>query len=91
MAEVKLDELKKLLVENCMLRVSTDEIKADTTLFGPGSLGLDSLDALQLTVAIERDYGLVIKDPETARKAFQSLAHLQQWLQMELAVATKTT
>ncbi len=84
MAEVKMEELKQLLVENCMLRVSPEEIKPEVPLFGPGSLGLDSLDALQMTVAIERNYGIAIQDPEVAKQAFQSLNHLQQWLCAEL-------
>ena len=85
MAEVKLDDLRKLLVDNCMLRVPPDEIQPETTLFGPGSLGLDSIDALQLTVGIEKTYGLAIKDPAVAREALQSVQGLQQWLNRQLA------
>ena len=80
MAAPQLDDLRRLLVENCMLRVPPEEIQLDTTLFGPGSLGLDSIDALQLTVGIEKSYGIAIKDPESAREAFQSVSSLQQWL-----------
>jgi acyl carrier protein len=75
-----LDDLRQLLVENCMLRVPPEEIQLETTLFGPGSLGLDSIDALQLTVGIEKTYGIAIKDPEAAREAFQSVKGLQEWL-----------
>ena len=46
----------------------------------PGSLGLDSIDALQMTVGIERTYGVAITDPAVARQAFQNLETLQQWL-----------
>ncbi len=84
MAQVTFDDLKRLLITNCMLRVSPDEIKEDTKLFGPDSLGLDSIDALQMTVAIEKNYGVAIKDPETARVAFQSPRALREWLQGEL-------
>jgi acyl carrier protein len=89
MTDVKLDDLKQLLIENCMLRVSADEIKPDMALFGPGSLGLDSLDALQITVAIERNYGIAIQDSDTARQAFQSLSHLQNWLRLEVEKTSK--
>ncbi|MCE0483890.1 MAG: phosphopantetheine-binding protein [Methylacidiphilales bacterium] len=89
MAEIQFNDLKQLLIKNCMLRVSPDEIKEETPLFGPDSLGLDSIDALQMTVAIERDYGIAIKDPETARKAFHSLASLKEWLQAELGKTSK--
>jgi acyl carrier protein len=80
MAEITLDDVRKLLVDNCMLRVAPEEIKGDTALFGPGSLGLDSIDALQLTVGIEKAYGIPIKEPSVAREAFQSVNTLRQWL-----------
>jgi acyl carrier protein len=80
MTEITLDNIRTLLVENCMLRVSPDEIQPETTLFGPDSLGLDSIDALQLTVGIEKAYGLAIKDPAVAREAFRSVSSLQDWL-----------
>ena len=69
MAETSLNELKKLVVENCVLKIKPDEIGEETPLFGPGSVGLDSLDALQLTVAIEQQYGIVINDAQVARQA----------------------
>ena len=84
MADLQLDDLRKLLVENCMLRVPPEEIQLSTTLFGPDSLGLDSIDALQLTVGIERTYGVAIADPATAKEAFQSVATLQNWLTEQL-------
>ena len=69
-----------MLVENCMLKVDTENIGEDTPLFGPDSVGLDSLDALQMSVAIEKNYGIAISDPATARDAFQSLGGLREWL-----------
>ena len=80
MTEITLDDIRKLLVDNCMLRVRPDEIQSETLLFGPDSLGLDSIDALQLTVGIEKSYGIAIKDPAVAREAFHSVKTLQQWL-----------
>ncbi len=80
MTEITLDDVRKLLVDNCMLRVQPEEIQAETLLFGPDSLGLDSIDALQLTVGIEKSYGIAIKEPSVAREAFYSVKTLQQWL-----------
>jgi len=80
MTEITLDDVRKLLVDNCMLRVRPEEIQPETLLFGADSLGLDSIDALQLTVGIEKAYGIAIKDPATARAAFESVATLRQWL-----------
>lgn len=85
MADISLDDLKQLLVENCMLKVPPEEITEESPLFGPGSLGLDSIDALQLTVAIERAYGIAVKDPATARQVLHSLGSLRHWLSRELA------
>ena len=80
MTEITLDDVRTLLVNNCMLRVRPEEIESGTQLFGPDSLGLDSIDALQLTVGIEKSYGIAIKDPAVAREAFHSVKTLQQWL-----------
>ena len=80
MTEITLDDVRTLLVDNCMLRVRPEEIEGETLLFGPGSLGLDSIDALQLTVGIEKSYGIAIKDPAVAREAFQSVKTLREWL-----------
>ena len=66
-AELK-RQIKCMLVENLMLQNTADEIKDDQPLFGPGGLGLDSVDALQVVVALDKNYGLKIPDPETARK-----------------------
>ncbi len=83
--EVKLDDLRNLLVENCMLKVEPAEIAEDTPLFGPGGLGLDSIDAMQMTLAVEKLYNVPIKDPATAREALQSLGTLRDWLRRNAA------
>jgi acyl carrier protein len=66
-------QIKRLLVENLMLQSKAEEIADDLPLFGPGSLGLDSVDALQLVVALDKNYGLKIPDPEAAKKILQSV------------------
>ncbi len=71
-AELKTN-IKELLVENLMLKIRAVEIGDDQALFGPGSLGLDSVDALQLVVALEKNYGLKLSDKEVARKAMQTV------------------
>lgn len=60
-------EIKQLLVDNLMLQVTAAEIAEDAPLFGPGGLGLDSVDALQLVVALDKNYGLKIPDPGVAK------------------------
>lgn len=80
MPNVSLDELKQLLLENCMLKLQPDEIQEDIPLFGPEGLGLDSIDALQITVALEKKYKATIPNPEVARQVLQNLGSLREWL-----------
>ena len=65
--------IKKMMVENLMLQVTDAEIADDQALFGPNSLGLDSVDALQLVVALEKNFGLKIADPAVAKVVLQSV------------------
>jgi acyl carrier protein len=71
-------EIKQLMVENLMLQIGPDEIDEAQALFGPGSLGLDSVDALQLVVALDKKYGLKIPDPPTARQVLQSVTSMAE-------------
>ena len=66
-------QIKALMVENLMLQITADEIKDDQLLFGPGSLGLDSVDALQLVVALDKNFGLKIPTPAVAKVVLQSV------------------
>ena len=66
-------QIKRLIVENLMLQSGVEQIADDQRLFGPDSLGLDSVDALQLVVALDKNYGLKIPDPEAARKILHSV------------------
>jgi acyl carrier protein len=66
-------EIRKLMVENLMLQISAEEIGDAQPLFGPGSVGLDSVDALQLVVALDKNYGLKIADPEAAKQILQNV------------------
>ena len=66
-------EIKRLMVQTLMLQIEADTITDELPLFGPGGLGLDSVDALQLVVALDKQYGLKISDPEAARSILQSV------------------
>lgn len=71
-------EIKKMLVENCMLQIPAEQITDTQPLFGPGSLGLDSVDALQLVVALDKNYGLKVPDPEAAKKILHSIHSMSE-------------
>ena len=66
-------EIKRLMVENLMLQVGPEDIADTQPLFGPGSVGLDSVDALQLVVALDKAYGLKIADSDGARRILHSV------------------
>ena len=65
--------IKQMMVENLMLQIPAEEIGDDQPLFGPGGLGLDSVDALQLVVALDKNFGLKIPDPAAAKQTLQSV------------------
>ncbi len=67
------EQIKHLMVENLMLQLTPEQIDDAQPLFGPGGIGLDSVDALQLVVALDKQFGLKIADPETAKKVLGSV------------------
>ncbi len=77
---VTIETLRAMLAENVMLKIDASSINEETPLFGEEGLGLDSLDALQIIIAVEKKYGLTIGDSTTARTALQSLGVLRDWI-----------
>ena len=65
--------IKSMMVENLMLQTTAEQIADDQALFGPGSLGLDSVDALQLVVALDKNFGVKIPDPAAAKQILHSV------------------
>lgn len=65
--------LKEMLVDNLMLDFSAEEIRDDQPLFGPEGLGLDSVDALQLVVGLDKHFGLKVSDPAAAKVILESI------------------
>jgi acyl carrier protein len=79
--EILENELKDLIVETLRLEdVKPSEINSEDALFYDG-LGLDSLDALELGVAISKKYGIKLtNDPEENRRVFASIQSMAQFI-----------
>jgi acyl carrier protein len=74
-------QLKRLIIEELDLRDQTPAgIEDDAPLFGDG-LGLDSLDALQLAVAVEERFGITIPEDDSAKAIFASVSALAQHIE----------
>ena len=78
-AELKA-QLKRMLVENLMLQCGVEAIADDLPLFGPGSLGLDSVDLMVLVALVDRDYGVEIFTRELGEKVFITLSTLAEYI-----------
>ncbi|MFK7739601.1 MAG: phosphopantetheine-binding protein [Planctomycetota bacterium] len=84
--QVSLQQLKEMLVDKLNLKsVAADQITDEHALFGPEGLGLDSVDALELVLAIESEYGIQIQDEEVGREAFSSVHVLCAFINQRLA------
>lgn len=66
-------QIKEMMVTELMLQQSADEIADDAPIFRPEGLGLDSVDALQLVVALEKKFGLKLPDADAARNVLRDV------------------
>jgi acyl carrier protein len=72
--------LKRLIIDRLKLEeISPEDIGTDDPLFGEG-LGLDSIDALELVLGLEKEYGVVIPDAEVGQQVFQSVRTIAQYV-----------
>ncbi len=73
-------ELKEKIIEILNLEdMSISDIDDNDALFGDG-LGLDSIDALELIVLMDKDYGIQLKDPKEGKEIFKSIAVLANYI-----------
>lgn len=79
--EKLINDLKTQLIEALNLEeITADDIDANAPLFGEG-LGLDSIDALEIILILEKHYGIRLEDPSAAKPIFYSVATLAQFIQ----------
>ena len=73
-------KLKEEIIEVLNLEdVKPEDIDASAPLFGEG-LGLDSIDALELIVLMEKEYGIKLKDPNQGKEIFRSINVMAEYI-----------
>jgi len=78
--EELIEKLKVQIIEQLNLEdVEPDEIDANEPLFSEG-LGLDSIDALELIVLLEKEYGIKIENPKEGQEIFYSVKSLAEYI-----------
>ena len=78
-------QLKAQIIEQLNLEeVKVEDISDEQALFGDG-LGLDSIDALELIVLLERHYGIKITDPKQGQTVFRSVNTMAEFIQSHQA------
>jgi acyl carrier protein len=81
MAEL-IEKLKREIIEALNLEdLEPEDIDKDAPLFGEG-LGLDSIDALELIVLLEKNYGIKLQDPKDGKKVFYSVQTMADYIQV---------
>lgn len=79
-------QIKEMLVKSLMLQTTPDQIGDDLPLFGPGGLGLDSIDALELVVSMEKTFGVGVPNSEIAAKALRTVDTIHDYVLEKRAV-----
>jgi len=75
-----IDQLKLQIIAALNLEeITPEDIDADAPLFGEG-LGLDSIDALELVILLEREYGIRMEDPKANKEVFRSVRTLAEYI-----------
>ena len=78
--EELIQKLKEQLIEALNLEeITPDDIDAEAPLFGDG-LGLDSIDALEIILILEREYGIKIENPSEGKQIFYSVCTLTDYI-----------
>jgi acyl carrier protein len=76
--------LKQLIIESCDKEITPEEIGDNEPMFGDAStLALDSMDALQLSMEIQKVYGVVLADSKELRRVFTSINALADYIKPE--------
>jgi acyl carrier protein len=80
-------QIKEMLVKNLMLQVTPEQIGDELPLFGPDGLGLDSIDALELVVSMEKTFGVGVPNSYVAGKALRTVNTIHDYILEKRAAA----
>ena len=80
--------LKELLIERLKFEDMTPEDIGDDDALFAGGLGLDSIDALEIVVMLESEFGIRIRNESSARESFRSISTLSELVEKKLAQVT---
>ena len=80
-------QIKEMLVKNLMLQVTPEQIGDELPLFGPDGLGLDSIDALELVVSMEKTFGVGVPNSDVAAKALRNVNTIHDYILEKRAAA----
>lgn len=76
-----IEKLKgELIAELNLEEITPADIDAEAPLFGDGGLGLDSIDALEIILILERNYGIKIENPAQGKEIFYSVKTLAEYI-----------
>ena len=77
--------IKQLIVKQLKLEIDPASIRDDAPLFGDAAngLGLDSIDALELVLGVEKEFGIKVQDEEVGVKAFASVDALYEFIRQK--------
>jgi len=77
-------QLKQLIIESCGIPDAPDDFPSDAPLIGPESpLGLDSLDAVEIVVAVQKTFDVRIGGEDSSREILQSIRSLADFILSE--------
>ncbi|MBA5628781.1 phosphopantetheine-binding protein [Moheibacter lacus] len=80
MSDLKQELKEKIITQLNLEDITIDDLQDDTPLFGDG-LGLDSIDALELIVLLDKSYGIKLADPKEGRKVFETVQTMADYIE----------
>lgn len=80
MEELVLQLKEQLISELNLEEITPEEIETEAPLFGDEGLGLDSIDALEIILILERNYGIKIENPAQGKEIFYSVGTLARYI-----------